>query len=290
MSRSKRQAFTLIELLVVIAIIAILAAILFPVFAQARESARKISCLSNFRQINTGIQMYTQDYDETLVPADTNGYSIGCLGCGRPDYVWPELVQSYMKNWQIFRCPSDPHANDRELSVSNYDDVTPLSPSNQNYYYSWGARADVGLNYVFLSPWIYNSAKQFWGSQPTALPQINAPSSTMMFVDTIWNRDSKGIPIGGGNWVVEAPCIKDSTGAKITPTGFSGYGGWQPQSSTSWLQFGGAWPRHNKMINISYVDGHTKNITVGALTAGCDVKPGQAGAAFDRNAYLWDLL
>jgi len=65
-SRLRRQGFTLIELLVVIAIIAILAAILFPVFAQAREQARKISCLSNMKQIGLAIQMYTQDYDETL--------------------------------------------------------------------------------------------------------------------------------------------------------------------------------------------------------------------------------
>ncbi|MCS6831601.1 MAG: DUF1559 domain-containing protein, partial [bacterium] len=63
-----RRAFTLIELLVVIAIIAILAAILFPVFSQAREAARKSSCLSNTKQFGTGILMYAQDYDEAIVP------------------------------------------------------------------------------------------------------------------------------------------------------------------------------------------------------------------------------
>ena len=65
----RRSGFTLIELLVVIAIIAILAAILFPVFAQAREKARAISCISNLKQIGTASMMYTQDYDETIVPA-----------------------------------------------------------------------------------------------------------------------------------------------------------------------------------------------------------------------------
>jgi prepilin-type N-terminal cleavage/methylation domain-containing protein/prepilin-type processing-associated H-X9-DG protein len=290
--RSLKSGFTLIELLVVIAIIAILAAILFPVFAQARESARKISCLSNFKQASTGILMYVQDYDETEIPANTNGYNFPaypCEGCGRPDYVWPELVQPYEKNWQIFRCPSDPHANDRELSIWSYDDSTQLSPSNPNYYYSWGARSDLGLNYVFLSPWVYIPAQKFWGSVPVTLAAINAPAQTMIFLDTIWNRDANGTPIGGGNWVVESPCIKDKNGVSITPTGFLGYGGWQPSNPLSWIQFGGAWPRHNKQINIAYVDGHCKNITVGALTAGCDVKDFQAGAAYDRDAYIWDL-
>src|SRR5690348_9953402 len=114
-----RNGFTLIELLVVIAIIAILAAILFPVFAQAREKARQISCLSNFKQTNLGIQMYIQDYDETMVPSDTGGcfpLVIG-WGFGTPDMVYPMLIQPYIKNWSIFRCPSDPNENDATLSV-----------------------------------------------------------------------------------------------------------------------------------------------------------------------------
>src|SRR5215831_18373779 len=75
MSGNARRAFTLIELLVVIAIIAILAAILFPVFAQARASARAISCVSNTRQSATAVLMYSQDYDETIPRTDNNGSS-----------------------------------------------------------------------------------------------------------------------------------------------------------------------------------------------------------------------
>lgn len=88
-------AFTLIELLVVIAIIAILAAILFPVFAQARESARRTSCLSNMKQMGTSTMMYVQDYDETFPIVYTKP-------CSHAEYV---LLYPYMKNLNIMQCP-----------------------------------------------------------------------------------------------------------------------------------------------------------------------------------------
>jgi len=95
----RRSAFTLIELLVVIAIIAILAAILFPVFAQAREKARSASCLSNLKQIGTGWMMYIQDYDETI-PAGWEDPAKGGHGGVH------NALQPYMKNYKIVECPS----------------------------------------------------------------------------------------------------------------------------------------------------------------------------------------
>jgi prepilin-type N-terminal cleavage/methylation domain-containing protein/prepilin-type processing-associated H-X9-DG protein len=94
----QRRAFTLIELLVVIAIIAILAAILFPVFAQARESARKTQCLSNCKQMALGIAMYTQDNDETLPAASRN--------IGGQIWRWMHQTYPYVKNAGIYKCPS----------------------------------------------------------------------------------------------------------------------------------------------------------------------------------------
>src|ERR1051325_1998442 len=104
------RGFTLIELLVVIAIIAILAAILFPVFAQARESARATSCLSNTKQIALGELMYAQDYDEIIIPwviINRNAYPVD----QQIPACWVSLVQPYIKNQQILFCPSFSAAN-----------------------------------------------------------------------------------------------------------------------------------------------------------------------------------
>jgi len=103
--KSTRVGFTLIELLVVIAIIAILAAILFPVFSRAREKARQASCTSNLKQLMLGWLQYAQDYDERVVPGM-------CGHCGNPNapsnWPWYDRLEPYLKNRQIFVCPSQP--------------------------------------------------------------------------------------------------------------------------------------------------------------------------------------
>ena len=101
-----RRGFTLIELLVVIAIIAILAAILFPVFAKAREKARQTSCLSNVKEITLGMLMYVQDYDEVFCGRSMGVYPHS-MGDGRT-VCWVGLIYPYIKNSQIYLCPSYP--------------------------------------------------------------------------------------------------------------------------------------------------------------------------------------
>ncbi len=96
-----KKGFTLIELLVVIAIIAILAAILFPVFSRAREQARKAACLSNAKQIGMAIQMYAQDWDERLP-----SWLTPCHGGPPQALAWWEQIGAYVKNWDIYKCPS----------------------------------------------------------------------------------------------------------------------------------------------------------------------------------------
>jgi prepilin-type N-terminal cleavage/methylation domain-containing protein/prepilin-type processing-associated H-X9-DG protein len=124
--RPARSAFTLIELLVVIAIIAILAAILFPVFAQAREAARKASCQSNLKQLGLAIAQYATDYDSFLVTGGGDCFG-SPPGCSRttpfPGLQWQWLIQPYVKNWGVYRCPSDPRPDTRipvSYGVNNY--------------------------------------------------------------------------------------------------------------------------------------------------------------------------
>src|SRR4028119_918077 len=113
--KGTRRGFTLIELLVVIAIIAILAAILFPVFARARENARRASCQSNLKQIGLGMLQYIGDYDDTM-PFSFFGTA------GNSDannYKWMDAIYPYVKNEQIFTCPSDSASNSRYMYQGN---------------------------------------------------------------------------------------------------------------------------------------------------------------------------
>ena len=114
--RNSNSAFTLIELLVVIAIIAILAAILFPVFARARENARRSSCQSNLKQIGLGLLQYNQDYDEKF-PAGQMPQATGA------DVAWPVVVQPYIKSVQLFKCPS----NSSTGSMNYTNNTIPMS-------------------------------------------------------------------------------------------------------------------------------------------------------------------
>ncbi|MBC8104215.1 MAG: DUF1559 domain-containing protein [Cytophagales bacterium] len=129
LSQKKSRGFTLIELLVVIAIIAILAAILFPVFAKAREKARQATCASNLKQMGLGILQYAQDYDETMVPRRLQGAT---------NQGWTQLMQPYFKNQQVFACPSNP-SNARSF----VDDALGLASYAANFQ---GGFRDINLD------------------------------------------------------------------------------------------------------------------------------------------------
>jgi prepilin-type N-terminal cleavage/methylation domain-containing protein/prepilin-type processing-associated H-X9-DG protein len=151
-SKGSRKAFTLIELLCVIAIIAQLAAILFPVFARARETARRASCQGNLKQIGLGLMQYTQDYDER-VPSqqwgmgnqdgqDVADYAKGNSGvAGTPSVSgnnWIVAVQPYVKSWQVFRCPTAVSYN-----KDTWTDYKVIGESETNYVVNGNAMSTV---------------------------------------------------------------------------------------------------------------------------------------------------
>jgi prepilin-type N-terminal cleavage/methylation domain-containing protein/prepilin-type processing-associated H-X9-DG protein len=154
--KRSQSAFTLIELLVVIAIISILAAILFPVFAKAREKARQTSCLSNNKQYSLAAMMYLQDYDETFpLSAYLNVFCVE---------TFYSVVNPYVKNDQVTRCPSDPDAIEIAALVGAPCANTPK-------YTGYVVNHALFVNGFFPDP------------SPVALAQVNVPAGTIMLYD-----------------------------------------------------------------------------------------------------------
>lgn len=149
--------FTLIELLVVIAIIAILAAILFPVFARAREKARQASCLSNLKQIGLSLMMYVQDYDEMYCGRMRGDQS------GTTRVTWPHLLMPYVKNNQLFVCASTPQGI---WTTTNQRDTASQF------------RCSYGYNLCALGAGGYGASDTV-----VAMSQVTAPAETAAIVD-----------------------------------------------------------------------------------------------------------
>jgi prepilin-type N-terminal cleavage/methylation domain-containing protein len=132
-----RRGFTLIELLVVIAIIGILAAMLFPVFAQAREKARSTACLSNGKQIAEAVLMYAMDYDDQIVPWVIGNWNSSEPWLAALQHTWCWLLQPYVKNRQIFFCPSYSDERLRQIAM----DMAHCDPFTM-YWYPWSLEPD----------------------------------------------------------------------------------------------------------------------------------------------------
>ena len=166
------KGFTLIELLVVIAIIAILAAILFPVFARARENARRSSCQSNLKQIGLGFAQYTQDYDERY-PTISESNSAGTDTISAWDYA----LQPYLKSWQVFVCPSDSNVRTSQHSLlAGGPSGTAPGASDSRRSYAVAALG-IGTGYGV------NGALNAYTVSGLTLAQIESPAETFAAFD-----------------------------------------------------------------------------------------------------------
>ncbi len=163
----KRTGFTLIELLVVIAIIAILAAILFPVFAKAREQARKADCTSNMKSLAMAMIMYTQDHDDYYTPkyqGTNTPFFPGAPPAGGWRCQWFDLLQPYIKNQQISKCNNYTPAPNRNIDLRD---------------------SGYGINEQFyLQVTANNTGAAIPGARPVALSQVPAPAEVAMIGDS----------------------------------------------------------------------------------------------------------
>jgi len=300
---ARRHAFTLIELLVVIAIIAILAAILFPVFAQAKEAAKRTACVANSNQIGKAMMMYQGDNDDRvpLMMWDTN-IEVPLNNAVTQAYPM-NAMSGYLSDKTIYRCPSDSNANDQVLSVFNNQTL----PAGYSRDVAWAYHASYGMNFQFLCP--VASTGGAYLPYPIYTSQAASPARTISYTESVWDRSAAGTPQGGGNWAVDPPCTRDANNNLMMqfPAGTTSYIWFQGWTTTAdplaWNVFGGSWPwhmgknrgadtwnrRNEGIVVTNYLDGHTRGNKIDALTAGCDVRPAHAGRAFDLERYQWDL-
>ncbi|QYK52520.1 MAG: prepilin-type N-terminal cleavage/methylation domain-containing protein [Fimbriimonadaceae bacterium] len=287
----RNKGFTLTELLVTIAIIAIVSAILLPVFASAKRNAQHIAWLDNSKQVAIGTQLYLQDYDDTfMIPQ--HHYDLGADQVN--DRTWVQSMLPYVRNFDLFLCPAD---STRSQSTSIFDpDLSPSDPSSK--YYEASKRSNLGYNYTYLSPVV---KERDWTPYPRTTSMVDSVSATLMFGDSAWEIIN-GKPRGGGNYLILPPCRYQLTDGRVTDSFdlrnrpnsqvFTGGLIWveEPTPAKPWTsEAGGLYPWFKTSITLVFVDGHVERKPIDSVTAGCSVKPNWSGYIYDTGAYVWDL-
>lgn len=289
--KSIKCGFTLIELLVVIAIIAILAAILFPVFAQAKGAAKKASSLSNTKQLGLAVLMYQNDYDDYVPPATAwapqatpNGYPVSFGdGWAAP---WSYLVLPYIKSGDVYYDPQAPH--------------TPNYGGNNSGLLNATLYANYGYNYVYLSAWdgtkqdvvstnrIAHPSETVLATAKWAEPESNLPAGYFLsFPPFSYSNDAPLL-----NETVEVPDCNDIPQYCACNWGKNGFT--TAITVAAGNETGGVSRRAGDQSVVVFTDGHSKSMFPGQLARGTTWAPGldQGSVTFLPNwkdVYLWDL-
>jgi len=256
--RPRRRGFTLIELLVVIAIIAILAAILFPVFAKARERAKMANCLSNLKQIGVAAVMYTQEYDDHLVPY-VMFYPTGSAR-------FTKLIEPYLKNLEVFTCPSDRLDRNKLRDMADYQPYA--TTYGVNWYITWAAGPYQGTNIApRQTKFVKNPAATIWAADTAIIDKTTAHKAA-----ELWKEDLAAARLGDIYFFTTPAYATNGNRYEDFFSGISWKGG----------QIIRPFPRHLGRIQCSFFDGHA------AAVPASQFDPNNAAAAWGQQGCLWD--
>ena len=258
--------------------------------------------------------------------SNTGGYTTRCWGCGPNDSVPGMQMEPYVKNVDVWFSAMDSNTKDKMALIRDHIatvaptpawNINNLTPAQRMY--GMMVRANVGYNYLFFSPW-RNMPTNPPGatSYSVSIGEIAAPSNSIMWGTSLWDRKANGAPTGGGNWVIEAPCDRDANNGVLRPrsqfqtvplgdgTWYQYTNGWCLNTCTPaeyWLAYGGLWPFHNQQktgtqpglkdghVVIGMADGSVKSYPVRRTLAGCNPAGTLQGRliAGKESEYMWDL-
>ncbi len=289
MIHSRKRAFTLIELLVVIAIIAILAAILFPVFARAKIAAKGTASISNARQVVTAIMLYAQDHDDKPPLVSNSDADAPLLLNGVPYKPWSYLLLPYMRNGMILQDP----LTTPEAVPTGFDPVA-----------LWLYRTQIGYAYTIHAP-----VPTIWETTSTSQTELAYPAETVLLAqkkarknqgDWLW----VGGPIWMANLVAPPVCSGFFTPSNVRPlsicppssVGSAGWGtgaeSYTGQTYEEGGTTGGVALRKAELAIVSWADGHVKVMPPAALASGTNwtrTRPYNTVVITDITKYKWDL-